>query len=268
MVTIHTSQLLHGAIKNKTHRARILWLVHKIRTLEAGKKQAIMAMVLPRSLRKGDAQVDFHKLLNLPETLKELSLARPVFHSEADFQFALASHLRKKFSGLEIRLEIPMTDGMILDLLLAAPFVSEKYAIELKYKTTAWEGNINGEQFKLKSHGADDIGCYDTLKDVERIEYFISSGLATQGAVILLTNDPVYWRPRPPGAKITNAHQFRIHEDLVISGERSWGPATGGANRGRESAIPIFGEYSTKWEDYSQIGGEKGSFRGAIFQIL
>lgn len=211
--------------------------------------------------------MDFHKLLNLSEILEELSSVRPVFHSEADFQFALASHLSKKFPDLEIRLEIPMTGGMILDLLLAVTGFSEKFAIELKYKTAAWDGNINGEPFKLKSHGADDIGCYDTLKDVERIEYFISSGLATQGAVILLTNDPAYWKPRPPGAKITNAHQFRIHEDLVISGERSWGPATGGANRGRESSIQVAGQYVAKWEDYAQEVGDRGLFRSLIFQV-
>ena len=45
-----------------------------------------------------------------------------------------------------------------------------KIGIELKYKTKEWHADIDGERFELKPHGAADIGEYNFLKDVYRLE--------------------------------------------------------------------------------------------------
>jgi hypothetical protein len=43
-------------------------------------------------------------------------------------------------------------------------------AVELKYLTAAWTGEVDGEHFSLLSQGAQDIRAYDVLKDVQRVE--------------------------------------------------------------------------------------------------
>ena len=71
--------------------------------------------------------LDIHKLL------ASLSAYRPVFHSEADFQHALAWHIHETMPEREVRLEYPVSfekqKAMHLDIWLP----KEKIAIELKY---------------------------------------------------------------------------------------------------------------------------------------
>jgi hypothetical protein len=60
-----------------------------------------------------------------------------------------------------------------LDLQLSWPAVGRHLAIELKYMTRLWAGEVGGEPFALKRHGAQDVRCYDVVKDVERVERFV-----------------------------------------------------------------------------------------------
>ena len=55
---------------------------------------------------------------------------------------------------------------MRLDLPVWRADLSGYLALELKYLTAAWSGEVNGEQFGLVSQGAQDIRDYDVLKDV------------------------------------------------------------------------------------------------------
>jgi hypothetical protein len=69
------------------------------------------------------------------------------------------------------------------------------------------------------------IRAYDIVKEISRVERFISGAASADGAVIVLANDPSYWRP----AKIdgtSNAAAFRVSEGVVPNGTRSWGPNT------------------------------------------
>ena len=205
--------------------------------------------------------------LKIEHALGQLALRRPVFHSEADFQFALAIIVNELYPTLAVRLEIPVSKQITLDMLITEPEANEFFAIELKYKTALWEGTIRGEDYHLKNHGADDIGCYDVLKDVERVETLVSNGFASAGAVILLTNEPLYWNIREQKSKITNAHEFRIHEGLTVSGQRSWGPNTGGSSKGRERPLTLAGSFPIQWQDYSDVEGRRGQFRKLVFQV-
>jgi hypothetical protein len=206
-------------------------------------------------------------ILNLEHAMTELARIRPVFHSEADFKFALAIHLHSLYPELKIGLETPQSQGIALDMLITEPSSGDRFAIELKYKTALWSGEVAGEEFRLKNHGADDIGGYDIIKDVARIESLVGDGSANSGAVIVLTNEPLYWRVRQENSKITNAHEFRVHEGLTLLGVRSWGPNTGGSSKGRESPISLSRAYPITWQDYSEIGGSRGSFRQLIFKV-
>src|SRR5262249_45393810 len=140
-------------------------------------------------------------------------------------------------------------------------------ALELKYLTDAWAGDVNGERYKLLSQGAQDIRAYDVIKDVGRIEHFIADRPEWSGAVAVLANDPSYWT-RPTHGRSTNADAFRIYEGQQISGLRQWGPRTGaGTMKGREVAIELGGSYKCLWNEYSHLPGARGRFRMLVFAV-
>jgi hypothetical protein len=119
----------------------------------------------------------------------------------------------------------------------------------------------------LKSHGASDIGFYDIVKDITRIERFIQEQAGWLGFVITITNEPRYWNlPRSEGA--SNAQAFRVSEGLTLTGSRQWGANTGGTNRGREKALELQGTYELHWRDFSQISEKaSGKFRALVIPV-
>jgi hypothetical protein len=75
-------------------------------------------------------------LLDLNQILERLVEKRPIFHSEADFQHALAWEIHHANPDASIRLELPVRtdDGRVhIDLLVVCDH--QHFAIELKYKT-------------------------------------------------------------------------------------------------------------------------------------
>jgi hypothetical protein len=193
--------------------------------------------------------------------LGTLRQSRPVFHSEADFQHALAWAIHLSDPSARVRLETRPTPGMRLDLLVWRPDLSTYLALELKYLTAAWSGEVNGEQFALVNQGAQDIRAYDVLKDVQRVERFVDGHPGWSGMVLVLSNDPSYWS-RPGHGRATNADAFRIYEDQAIFGNRAWGADTGaGTMKDREAVIELRGDYRCRWSPYSALPGAKGEFR-------
>jgi hypothetical protein len=193
--------------------------------------------------------------------LGTLRQSRPVFHSEADFQQALAWAIHLSDPSARVRLETRPAPGMRLDLLIWRPDLGRYLALELKYLTAAWSGEVNGERFGLVSQGAQDIRAYDVLKDVQRVERFVDDHPGWSGMVLVLSNDPSYWS-RPGHGRTTNADAFRIYEDQVISGSRAWGAGTGaGTMKHREAVIEVRGDYRCRWSPYSALPGSKGQFR-------
>src|ERR1039457_2771027 len=106
-----------------------------------------------------------------PDVMATLAKQRKAFHSEADFQHAFAWELHLRYPKASIRLERPLrTEGktLHLDFLLQLP--DKSFAIELKYKTGNLQLELDGEDFHLLSHSAHDIGRYDFIKDICRLE--------------------------------------------------------------------------------------------------
>jgi len=104
----------------------------------------------------------------MEEILRKLSKERPVFHSERDFQHALAWKIHEQYPDMNVRLEKRIElDGkeIYVDIYLQD---KEKNVviIELKYKTKSLEIVVNGEIFKLKDQFAQDISRYDFIKDI------------------------------------------------------------------------------------------------------
>jgi len=196
---------------------------------------------------------DIHGLLT------NLANSRKVFHSEADFQHALAWQIHLTMPESEVRLEVDVLRGarrQSLDIWLPV----EKIAIELKYQTRILEIRENGESFSLRNQGAQDIKRHDFLKDIERLETLRAQGLCWTGYAVLLTNEQLLWND--PLQLDTVDSAFRIYEGRVITGELAWGDrASDGTKRGREEPIIIKRSYALHWQDYSELSEKFGKFR-------
>lgn len=207
--------------------------------------------------------------VDLNDVLSQLAGIRPVFHSEADFQFAFAWLVQQRDVRMRVRLENRPAPGVHLDVEFARPDLGRTTAVELKYLTRLWTGEVNGERFELKNQGAQDIRAYDVVKDILRVETFVSNRPGSDGAVVALTNDASYWKPGA-GLKDTNAAAFRLGEGTVLAGLRDWGPNTGpGTRKGRELPLALTGSHTLGWCDYSQLPGAATSrhLRALVIEI-
>ena len=187
---------------------------------------------------------------------------RKVFHSEADFQHALAWHIHQAMPESQVRLEVDVMrvehQRRFLDIWLPL----EGIAIELKYKTRGLELEQDDEPFVLRNQSAQDQGRYDFLLDIQRLELMRSNLEQCKAAyAVLLTNDSSYWKV--PGQRDTVDADFRIHEGREISGALAWAARAGsGTVKGRESPIQIRGSYRLRWQEYSNFPGKSyGRFR-------
>jgi len=207
-------------------------------------------------------------MIPVESIINELKKSRPIFHSEADFQHALAWEIHCHFPAAIVRLEIhPGRIGPreYLDIWIQHEDIT--YAIELKYKTRKLDAVYNGEEFRLLNHGAQDIGRYDFIKDIARLERFVAGRPKTIGYAIMLTNDNLYWQTARNFS--TMDASFRIHDTRTISGELRWSEATGkGTTRGRENPLVLNGSHQIRWFDYSDLT-EKGpnKFRYVLLRI-
>ncbi len=180
---------------------------------------------------------------------------RDIFHSEADFQHHLAWEIHS-FSGdsSDIRLEFPLSKSEskrweYCDILVRKP---SPIGIELKYKTKRSIVEVNNEVFELKQQGAQDLGRYDFLKDINRLEFWCKQNQISRGYAILLTNDSSYWSA--PVQLNTVDKAFRLHHNEV-GGQLKWDAAASkGTTKGRERSIELHGHYSLKWFDSPRIG--------------
>jgi len=205
--------------------------------------------------------------MNLNEMLVNLSQKRPVFHSEADFQHALAWEIHNCFSDCAMRLEFKPPH--IKSRIYADVWISNSSsiaAIELKYKTRRLSVKVANETFDLLNQSAQDIGRYDFIKDIQRLEQITSGKKDIKGYAILLTNDSSYWS-EPRG--MTVDANFRINEGRTLSGELCWGDkASDGTMRGREKPILLKGVYNVIWNDYSELTGSTyNKFRYLLIEI-
>ena len=201
-------------------------------------------------------------MFDISDLLTGLAESRKVFHSEADFQHALAWQIHQVMQESQIRLEVDAISvehrRMYLDIWLPV----EGIAIELKYVTRRLELVHNEESFALCDHSAQDTRRYDFLLDIERLEFVRSRPESCKaGYAVMLTNDSSYWKV--PGRSDTVDADFRVHEGRKISGALAWAARTGpGTMKGRESPIRLQGSYRLRWQEYSNFPEKSyGRFR-------
>lgn len=189
-------------------------------------------------------------MIDIVKVLESLAIKRPLFHSEADFQHALAWEIHQQLPDHSIRLELKpphINDRFYIDLWVANK-ESAFVAIELKYKTRKLETNVADENFCLLNQRAQDCGRYDFCKDIQRLEGVVYGQSDIIGYAIFLTNDSAYWKKPKKDQAVDSG--FRIHQDRRLSRELlRWGShASQGTMRGREEHISIKGTYDLDWK--------------------
>lgn len=209
-----------------------------------------------------------NRAIDIPGLMDALSLQRPIFHSEADFQHAFAWLLHARAPEAAIRLERPFEvsgQKMHVDLLVRQGGCN--ITIELKYKTRALATSIGDERYDLASHYAWNEGRYDFLSDIERIQDLGSIPDRTTGYAILLTNESAYWKP--PKTDNTADADFRIHEGRRLQGSLAWNPpASARTKKSRKNPIVLLDTYVMTWRNYSiPCSHAYGQFRWLLAHI-
>lgn len=197
----------------------------------------------------------------LEQALQGLGEGRGVYHSEADFQFALAWEINQLRPDADIRLEIPLQVGSRayeIDLLFRVD--GKRVAVELKYFKAPFIGTVNGEHFRFQSSTAPLTSRYDVVKDIMRLEHLLALDYVDEAYAIVLTNQPGYWKPGRAKSGFDAA--FRIEEGRSLTGILAWGEGVGGTASKRERPLELDGSYTLHWRDFSTIPNqENGLFR-------
>jgi len=209
--------------------------------------------------------------MDLESVLKKLAEKRPVFHSEADFQFALAWEIKSMYPEATLRLEYPFSYELVsgnkkgyIDILVG--YQECTYPIELKYKTVGAKITDGaGDFYRLANQAAQNLGCYDFLKDIARLECMARDDNRVTGFTVWLTNDSTYWE-RPEQAREDAASApFRVYNGLLKTGHMEW---QGERKRtDRKAPIVLKGEYPISWHTYSDSQQKNGCFKYAINQV-
>jgi hypothetical protein len=205
--------------------------------------------------------------MDIMKIIESLRSKRPIYHSEADFQFTLAWEIQVHYPDALVRIEYPApyNPNKYIDVVV---WIGQNiYPIELKYKTKKLEVISSGEKYYLKNHGAQDLGNYDYIKDICRLEEFSEKmDYFREGFAIWLTNDQFYWNePRNPNVGYL---QFSVHNKSIIEGSLSWGPSMGqGSTRGRDEVLTLKNRYEVSWNDYSDLGIPDGILRYALLKV-
>lgn len=207
--------------------------------------------------------------MRLTEILAQLALRRPVFHSEADFQHALAWEIQSAFPHYDIRLEYnpqAFDSRTYIDIWIRTN-TGDNIAIELKYKTKNTKIKIKEEVFELQNHGAPANNRFLVVKDVHRIDHVVKKVPRTTGYVIFLTNNQEYWQAWK--VKDTKDKAFRLQEGRILTGTLKWrdNTAISTINKLGES-LSLNGEYSLIWENYVNFSRVRyGAFKFLMVKV-
>lgn len=207
-------------------------------------------------------QLEVRKIIQ--EIYEEISEGSLVFANENQFQFELAWRIKTKYSGYDVLFEVVYLDDNrssekdkknYTDLVVVDNDLKEYVSIELKYKTK----QRDSDDRLLKNQGAQDLGVYDYLKDLSRIEKLKENSLKQfefyekykdykfdKGYAIILTNDKTYYEG---GKEEKYAMYFSIKHNAKKAGEMDWNRNLGKCVKGTDRDYPIFlsGNYDCIW---------------------
>ncbi len=203
---------------------------------------------------------------HLSKLIQELSEKRSFFFSEADFQHELAWLIRSK-TDCAIYLERPMKTKeepypFYVDIILVLNQIT--IGIELKYKTKKESIDFAGEPWVLGNQAATNLGRYDYIKDIIRLEKLKIDNKIEKGYSIFLSNDSSYWNDNRKYNK--TGVEFYISENMTISNELKWSQFTnmGGIGK-RKNPLQLLNTYKMNWLDYSN--DNRNNFKFLVTEI-
>jgi len=208
-------------------------------------------------------------MIDLIAAMDSLCDKRRIFHSEADFQFALAWELKLMHQEARIRLEYPWgSDGektAYIDILVTID--GKTIPIELKYFKAKFRAEDDEEMFCLPARSARDHANYDCVKDLRRVERFVRQVQnSPAGYALWLTNDLALTK-RVEDENVGD-YAFKVYEGAVKHDLMEWGPTAGPKTRAsREAALKLNGKYTIHWRDYSDFDEPGGLFRYALVEV-
>ena len=231
------------------------------------------------------------------DVLNNLAKRRPLFWSEADFQFEFAWELHKKLGEeaniyLERRHEINSAssdsanekatqstinknlDKLYVDIWIEYEKVT--YPIELKYTTKRCKVDDAKNQVKTKEQSARDIGCYRFLWDIKRLEE-IKTSLSpkeVKGYAIMLTSDAGYYEERKP-KQPTLFDDFRLTHNRKIKKdtELKWNLSRIAEDKRADHwsrnwpKFTLKAEYILQWQDFKPIQTKPVDDKGNIVTL-
>lgn len=190
-------------------------------------------------------------MFDIQKIIQELAKKRPVFHSEADFQHALAWEIHIHYPNANIRIERPyMIEGKKFYIDLIVEMDKKIIAIELKYKTKIPKNKIeiNGEHFDLTKQGAQNWGRYHFINDIVRIEKLIENYPVSQGYAIFLTND-LYYQHKPRDS--ADFFDFSLENKEISAGILKWKD-----EKKVDKALCLKNSYTLHWQPYNDEGDD------------
>jgi len=207
--------------------------------------------------------------MNLQNVLNVLRTKRRLFHSEADFQHALAWETQSMYPEARVRLEYPW--GTVagkraaIDILVTA--AGNVIPIELKYAKRELHIEEAGEWYRLPNQSAEDQKRYKFVYDISRVEGFVKATPGSpKGYVLWLTNNLAL--TKPPRKDDVCDFAFRIHDGAVVQGSMQWGDTAGpGTTKGHEEPITLEKQYTISWHTYSDFGVRNGLFKYALIEV-
>ncbi|MCR5430421.1 MAG: hypothetical protein K6E58_04240 [Eubacterium sp.] len=200
---------------------------------------------------------------DLEKVLRELRKKRKAFVSEADFQLALAWQIKQMYKDeVEVRCEYPLESDSSIHIDIVVIKKNKWIPIELKYKTK--ECNIDdNDKFHLKNHGAKDVGCYDYLKDISRIEKISKRKEFWKGYTVLLTNDLSYLKkPKKEKAYYRN---FSLENKKKLHRYLRWDGNTSDETVNARPNFNLSKYYSCHWKKYTDVNTSDGEI---VFKYL
>lgn len=203
----------------------------------------------------------------IEKCILSLRKKRLIFHSEADFQFALAWEIQYLYPEAKVRLEYCPLEAPNTHIDIMLFYLGNTIPIELKYKTARLALKTSNESFNLKNHGAQDLGKYDCIKDVKRLEMLSNLLMGfSKGYALWLTNESSYWNP--PVRSNTVYEAFSIHHTAQKHGIMEWAShASAGTIKGRERPIDLNGTYDIAWKEYSDLEIKNGIFKFTTLMV-
>ena len=224
--------------------------------------------------------------INIESILNKFGNENKIFQSEAQFQFELAYELQKLYPSYKVSVEvlsaskkINKTQRYYTDIV-----VSDKegnyIVIELKYKTIAKDYPEFG--IKHLNHGATDLGRFDFLWDLHRIEmlkirddtlFKFNRNLKKfiNGYAIMLTNEKLYWQKEKTKTEALYKNFCISDNDFIEKGI----PLKWYKNRNqfsvdktsRDIELVFNNNYKFNWKNYSYNKDSSHDFRYILLEV-